>query len=157
MFETSSLAFRAAIASLLGSCFAVAMLAFSHGALAQAPDAYLGINLDQGDRSAAVHGFDVGLKASTWALIAATSDDDLPWEPALVGLGQHSQTGAATAHLLANELAFDAPAATARSAKLGLGLGLLWPWSAQRALRLEFENRGGNANDLVRLGVQMRF
>lgn len=155
MFETSSLAFRAAIASLLGSCFAVAMLAFSHGARAQASDAHIGLNLGQGHRSAAVHGFDVGFKASTWALIAATGDDDQRREPALVGLGQRSQPVAATAHQLATEPAFNAPAATARNAKLGLGL--LWPWSAQRALRLEFENRGGTADDLVRLGVQMRF
>lgn len=155
MFETSSLAFRAAIASLLGSCFAVAMLAFSHGAWAQASDVRLGFNLSQGDRNAAVHGFDVGFKASPWALIAAAGDDDQRWEPALVSLGQRSQPVAATAHQLATEPAFNAPAATARNAKLGLGL--LWPWSAQRALRLEFENRGGTADDLVRLGVQMRF
>lgn len=35
MFENSSLAWRAAIASLLGSCFAVALLAYSHRAEAQ--------------------------------------------------------------------------------------------------------------------------
>ena len=38
MFETSSLSFRAVIASLLGSCFGVAMILATHGANAQTPE-----------------------------------------------------------------------------------------------------------------------
>lgn len=39
MFETTSLSFRAVIASLLGSCFGVAMILATHGAHAQTPEA----------------------------------------------------------------------------------------------------------------------
>ena len=39
MFETTSLSFRAVIASLLGSCFGVALILATHGAQAQTPEA----------------------------------------------------------------------------------------------------------------------
>lgn len=38
MFETTSLSFRAVIASLLGSCFGVALILATHGAQAQTPE-----------------------------------------------------------------------------------------------------------------------
>ena len=38
MFETTSLSFRAVIASLLGSCFGVAMILATHSAHAQTPE-----------------------------------------------------------------------------------------------------------------------
>lgn len=155
MFETTSLALRAAIASLLGSCFAVALLAFSHGgAHAQTPNAELGASAGLADRGNAINAFGVERKAGPWELTAAATADQT-WQPTLVGPGQFDQAGAPTARQRASEPAFGIPESIDRGAKLGLGL--MWPWSRQRALRLEFENRSGNVSDRVRVGVQMRF
>jgi predicted oxidoreductase len=64
MFDQNpSLPMRAAIASLLGSCFGIAMILFSHGAQAQAVAAVEGHGLAAESRSAASRVADAALAA----------------------------------------------------------------------------------------------
>jgi opacity protein-like surface antigen len=37
----------------------------------------------------------------------------------------------------------------------GIGAGLLWNFSPKAALRVEFENIGGNGGDFISVGVQI--
>ena len=125
--QPPSLPMRAAIASFLGSLFGVALIVFSHGAAAQAPD------LEASPQTS--------VAASTGAAIKRLGDAALH---AMRGGDPTLDAGNPGARgLRINDTSGEA------------GTGLRWQMAPRRVLRSEVENPRGN--DQISLGLQVRF
>lgn len=175
MFESTSLPLRAAIASLLGSCFGIALILFTHSAKAQAPDPEVAraeqrdtttLRLFGGRRPTArlgweaqivrfgdEHGSSIGLIAEKrpW-LVGASAVCTLAGPYNLTGYGK---VGAQALRSRYRD-ALGSPAPDSGT-ELGLGAGVRWQFAPKSLAQFELETIGGGIGNVLSLGLQLRY
>jgi opacity protein-like surface antigen len=172
IFDQRSKHLRPLLSSVAGACLSAAMLLTAHGAQAQVRSPYMGIGVGSTDYNTGIKLFGgaaltqqfgweaqflhfgndrgPGFDASAWAL-GLSAVGYLPIQHNLSGfgkLGVHYVRG--QTDILGNRFSDS-------SLELGLGIGALWQFTPQHAMRVEFENIGGNGGDVFSVGVQMKF
>lgn len=157
---------------VIGACLGAALLLATHGAQAQARSPYVGLGIGSTDYNTGIKVFGgaaltqqfgweaqflhfgsdhgPGVDASAWAL-GLSAVGYLPIQRNLSAFGKVG------VHYVRGEVDIGGSHYSDSNLELGLGVGALFQFTPQHALRLEFENIGGSGSDVFSIGVQMKF